>query len=173
MPFRHCFLTPPPLKDIPWPVRLDSESVRRKHYDVEQSSRILCLSPSGQNFSSPTATPKGPFSPLKLPCEERCDQSDLARWPHCGSARTGTHAADLQNHGSLLPQPLQRAHVSDIWWCTVVGPDSSFTKSWQWPPFPFCVTTFVWSPNTHDRKPKTIRKLLFKKNRCANEDKTV
>lgn len=105
---------------------LDSESVHRKHYDVGQSSQILCLSPSGQNSSSPTATPKGPFSPLKLPYEEWCDQSDLARWRHCGSARRGTDAADLPNHGSLLPQRLQRAYVSGIWWCIVVRPDSSW-----------------------------------------------
>lgn len=175
----HCaikkLLFKPPPKDIPWPVILDSESVRRKRYDVEQSSRILYLSPSGQNSLSPTATPKGPFSPLKLPYEEWCDQSDLAKWLHCGSARTGTDAADLRSHGLLLPQRLQRARVSGIWWCIEVQPDSSWPSlnSYSETSFLLCdnVCVAVQNKNTHKRKKKTIGKLLFKENICANKDR--
>lgn len=155
---------------------LDSESVRRKRYDVEQSSRILYLSPSGQNSSSPTATPKGPFSPLKLPYEEWCDQSDLARWLHCGSARRGRAAADPQSHALLLPQPLQRAHASGIWWCIVVRPDSSWPSlnPYSRPSSLLCDSARPTAqlPRTKNENHKK-KKLLFKKNVCANKDKMV
>lgn len=173
MPLRKCFLHPLP-KDIPWPVIWDSESVRRKHYGEELSSRILYLSPSGQNSSSPTATPKGLFSPLKLPYEEWCDRRDLARWLHCGSARKGTDAADLQNHESLLPRRLERAHASGIWWCIVVRPDSSWPSLNSYNEPSSLLRDNARSVAQHPpTKTKTIRKLLLKKKRCANKDKMV
>lgn len=57
-----------------------------------------------------------------------------------------------------------------LWCCQIhPGPHSKLTVN----PLPFCVTTFVWSPGTHERKATTIRKLLFKKRVRAKKDTLV
>lgn len=115
------------VKCIPWPATWDSGSVRRKRCDAERSSPIPYPSLSGQHSYSPAATPEGPSFPEKLPSAERCDQTHPARWPHCGSVKSRTPAADPRSRPLTLLPPHLHAAVSGIWGCSLVVPDSSWT----------------------------------------------